>query len=151
MQIQISWLLQIWIYTVCKGRVYPGSARQGLIKSSYLRRSYNKVSYKEVPMYFSCGAISLMEETFPISLYYNETNETDSVSIENGNVKLQLFCFYSYILTLILLNPNIPCLCKQCRSRSVGFWRSQLIRSQLIWICTVCHLVYEFISTISNK
>ena len=24
------------------------------------------------------------------------------------------------------------CLCKQCRSRSVGFWRSQLI-----WVCTV--------------
>ena len=24
-------------------------------------------------------------------------------------------------LTLVLLNPDIPCLCKQCRSRSVGF------------------------------
>ena len=33
-------------------------------------------------------------------------------------------------------------LCKQCRSRSVGFFRSQLI-----WICTVCHLVCEFILT----
>ena len=33
-QIQISWLLRsqlIWIYTVCKGQVYPGSAGQGLI------------------------------------------------------------------------------------------------------------------------
>ena len=32
-QIQISWLLRsqlIWIYTVCKGRVYLGSAGQGL-------------------------------------------------------------------------------------------------------------------------
>ena len=38
------------------------------------------------------------------------------------------------VLTLVLLNPDIPCLCKQCRSRSVGFGRSQLI-----WICTVCH------------
>ena len=37
-------------------------------------------------------------------------------------------------LTLVLLNTDIPCLCKQCRSRSVGLWRSQLI-----WICTVCH------------
>ena len=38
--------------------------------------------------------------------------------------------------TLVLLNPDIhvSCLCKQCRSRSVGFWRSQLI-----WIWTVCH------------
>ena len=36
-------------------------------------------------------------------------------------------------------NPSLakhimPCLNKQCRSRSVGFWRSQLI-----WICTVFH------------
>ena len=33
-----------------------------------------------------------------------------------------------------------------CRSRSVGFWRSQLI-----WICTVCHQVHEFMSTIWIK
>ena len=26
-----------------------------------------------------------------------------------------------YSLTLVLLNPDIPFLCKQCRSRSVGF------------------------------
>ena len=50
------------------------------------------------------------------------------------------------ILTLVLLNPDIPCLCKQCRSRSVGFWRSQLI-----WIYTVCHSVCEFIATIQIK
>ena len=32
-QIQISWFLRsqlIWIYTVCKGGIYPGSAGQGL-------------------------------------------------------------------------------------------------------------------------
>ena len=50
------------------------------------------------------------------------------------------------LLTLVLLNPDIPCLCKQCRSRSVGFWRSQLI-----WICTVCHYVFEFTETIRIK
>ena len=38
-QIQISWLLQwrsqlIWIYTVCKGKVYPGSAGLWLKTSS---------------------------------------------------------------------------------------------------------------------
>ena len=49
-------------------------------------------------------------------------------------------------LTLALLNPDISCFCKQCRSRSVGFWRSQLM-----WICTICHLLYEYISTISIK
>ena len=36
-------------------------------------------------------------------------------------------------------NPSLakhvmPCLSNHCRSRSDGFWRSQLI-----WICTVCH------------
>ena len=49
-------------------------------------------------------------------------------------------------LTLVLLNPDIPCLCKQCRARSVGFWRSQLI-----WICTVCHSLCGFISIIWIK
>ena len=29
-------------------------------------------------------------------------------------------------LTLVLLNPDMPCLCKQCRSREVGFWRNAL-------------------------
>ena len=37
-------------------------------------------------------------------------------------------------LTLVLLNSDTPCFCKQCRSRSLGFWRTQLI-----WICTVCN------------
>ena len=53
---------------------------------------------------------------------------------------------YPIPLTLVLLNPDILCLCKQCRSRSVGFWRSQLI-----WICTVCHLICEFTATIRMK
>ena len=35
----------------------------------------------------------------------------------------------------------MPCLWKQCWSRSASFWRSQLI-----WICTVCHLVCGFVS-----
>ena len=49
------------------------------------------------------------------------------------------YVYFSYFswkidLTLVLLKPDTPCLCKQCRSRSVGFFRSQLI-----WICTVYH------------
>ena len=41
-------------------------------------------------------------------------------------------------LNLVLLNQDIPCLWKQCRSRSVGF-------------CTICHSVCEFMSTIWIK
>ena len=78
-------------------------------------------------------------------------------------------------LTLFLLNLDMPCLCKLCRSRSVGFRRTFIchanancidpdqlalvklrnpmplqtmrsrsvgfFRSQLVWICTVCHYV----------
>ena len=36
-----------------------------------------------------------------------------------------------------LAEHSMPCLSKQCRSRSVGF--------RLIWICTVCHLICEFL------
>ena len=49
-------------------------------------------------------------------------------------------------LTLVLLVTNISCLCKQFTSRLVGFWSSQLI-----WICTVCFWVCEFILTIRIK
>ena len=52
------------------------------------------------------------------------------------------FANFCHDLTLVLLNPDMLCICYQCRSRSVGFWRSQLI-----WICTVCHLESEFVST----
>ena len=46
----------------------------------------------------------------------------------------KMYVIGTHISTLVLLNPDMSCLCRQCRSRSVGFWRSQLI-----WICTVCH------------
>ena len=38
------------------------------------------------------------------------------------------------VFTLVLLNPDMLFLSKQCRSRSVGFWRGHLI-----WLCTICH------------
>ena len=38
------------------------------------------------------------------------------------------------LLTLVLLNPDIPCLCKQCRSRSVGFKEANLSGSTLFAI-----------------
>ena len=58
---------------------------------------------------------------------------------------------YFQVLSYFHLKPSLskhdmPCLSKQCRSRSVGFFRSQLI-----WICTVCHSVHEFISSIWIK
>ena len=55
--------------------------------------------------------------------------------------------FRTLFITLVLLNPDMHCLCNQCRSRSVGFWR----RSQPIWIYTVSYSVCKFLSTIWIK
>ena len=50
------------------------------------------------------------------------------------------------MLSLVLLTQIYSAFAKQCRSRSVGFWRSRLI-----WICTVCHEVCKFVSTTRIK
>ena len=55
-------------------------------------------------------------------------------------------CFFVFLFNPCPAEPGYTLFCKQCRSRSVGFWRSQLI-----WICTVCHSECEFISTICIK
>ena len=41
------------------------------------------------------------------------------------------------MLKLVLLNQDMPCLCKQCRSRSVGFWTDLDLHCLpfSIWIC----------------
>ena len=52
-------------------------------------------------------------------------NTHTSLNEINSTCLITIVCL-SFItvvcLTLVLLNPDIPCLCKQCRSRSVGFW-----------------------------
>ena len=50
---------------------------------------------------------------------------------------------YFYVFKPCPAKPGYILLCKLCRSRSVGFWRSQLI-----WICSFCHQVCEFIAKI---
>ena len=45
-----------------------------------------------------------------------------------------VLCPFQSYLTLVLLNLDVFCLCKQCRS-------------QLIWICTVCYSIGAFIAT----
>ena len=49
----------------------------------------------------------------PSTQEFEELKET----VKNMNCKLK----NSLYLTLVLLNQDIPCLCKQCRFRSVGF------------------------------
>ena len=42
-----------------------------------------------------------------------------------ASTKIIIMWVWSCRLTLVLLNPDISCLCKQCRSRSVAFFRQQ--------------------------
>ena len=66
------------------------------------------------------------------------------IKLRKKHLQNTLERFWPYLsdLNLVLLNQDIPCLCKQCRSRSAGFFRSQLD-----WICTVCQLESEFVTT----
>ena len=68
-----------------------------------------------------------------ISTFLDTTLEAVKKTHSNFSIRIKM--------VNVLLNLDMPYLCKQCRSRSVGFYRSQLI-----WICSVCYSVYEFIS-----
>ena len=67
-------------------------------------------------------------------ILFKHHHGTHDGKIVDSVIKSQLKQTKPELLTLVLLNLDIPCLCKQCRSWAVGFWRSQLI-----WICAVCH------------
>ena len=64
--------------------------------------------------------LHIQDNVLPNHTYLNETHGYFRISW--------------YLLTLVLLNPDMPCLCKQCRSRTLSFWRSQMI-----WICPGHH------------
>ena len=51
----------------------------------------------------------------PAEFDQQQRNYTRKAAQLAGNLELFL------ILTLVLLNPDMSCLCKQCRSRSFGF------------------------------
>ena len=50
---------------------------------------------------------------------------------------------WGLFLTLVLLNPDIHCLCKQCRSRTVGFWRRDKRRT--------IHMKSQALFSLKNK
>ena len=52
---------------------------------------------------------------------FTVTEVTYAMGWKNGFYKGRQNSIILISLTLVLLNPDIPCLCKQCRSRSVGF------------------------------
>ena len=55
---------------------------------------------------------------------YSTPNFDRVIKLLNDFSDLTLFLHNSYSLTLFQLNRDMSCLCKQCRSRLVGFFRS---------------------------
>ena len=144
MQIQISWLLQkptdLDLHCLLRQGM-SCSAREGLNLSG----DYGGVRVCCVcrgSTHVLISSASSVLSTFPlvsISLFLTTSCVTFLPFCQLGcKMTDEGWC----VVNPCLADPDIPCLCKQCRSRSVGFWRSQLI-----WICTVCHPVCEFIST----
>ena len=159
MQTQISWLLQkpTDLDLHCSQRQGISGFSRTRVKISLLGCKANFLHFVRSNWAFAVYAWSLKTpscltwSTYIVKL----SNGLDKTCIFNKNYWYSIFvilmCTYNIHkltnkLTLVLLNPDIPCLCKQCRPRSVGFWRSQLIL-----ICTVCHVVCEFITTIQIK
>ena len=105
-QIQISWLLQI-----CKGRTYPKQCKQCRFRSIGFFRS------QLIRICTVCKG-----RTYPSSAGLGL-----SVWIHLLSEIIYLQSQKRLLLTLLLLNADILYRYKQCRSRSVGFFRSQLI------------------------
>ena len=118
-QIQISWLQSrnqlIWIYSVWKGRVYLGSAGQN---DRFMIFSLNCLDRNTWANTWDPDQSAPRRK----SLHYLPFSQPAVTMLTKRHVK-----FWDVAV-------EMTCFCKQCRSRSVGFWRSQLI-----WIFTVCH------------
>ena len=87
----------------------------------------------------------------PWQLGYRTIGQLDAnmqTQIRSSQTRVYPVCHSIMYFNPCPAEPGYILFCKQCRSRSVGFWRR---RSQLIWICTVCNWVCKFITSIWIK
>ena len=82
----------------------------------------------------NCASLNIDHPFYDLTLKMSCLISIRKIKLQSSLPMVFFFFFFERPFTLVLLNPDIPYLCKQCRSRSVGF-----SRSQLNWICTVCH------------
>ena len=111
------------------------------VSTTYMLKGTNNTKSSSLPKYALFFQFNLAE--FVSKLSYPKLWASLSSYIGQLWVSAFLLSVSLLNLTLVLPNQDMPCLCKQCRSRSVSFFRSQML-----WICPVCHLVCEFISAI---
>ena len=139
MQIQISWLLQkptdLDVHCLLRqGMSCSTSEGLNLWDTHFIRDfcRYFMIMYTDDKFchhVWTAGRLSLMALWWCHSMSYMHLTCKKAII---PFISLRLASHSVGLLTLVLLNPDISCICKQCRSWSFGFWRSQMI-----WICTV--------------
>ena len=160
----VSWHFQIWLddlLVIALGSIFHAHVSDLCPSKTGVYAIY---AYSDNLLHLLC--LSLLQ--YPVILrrwvedwalnrliwaFLNKSEDTVSLLTSQSMLHTFFIAMTSEYLTLLLLNTtcadlaksvdparklpkptDLPCLCKQCRSRSVGFGRSQLI-----WICTVCH------------
>ena len=109
----------IWVYTVCSG-LYVPIHRLNTVLMNTVQQSHMTTFQIFEENWFMC--------------FLSMPTKSKQFGLLLCKLWPEIHLYYQLNFTLVLLIPDMPCLCKQCRSRSVGFFRSQLI-----WIFTVCH------------
>ena len=121
--------IEIWVYTVyictCQYYFYLTISISGALRSGSTQFTYVHVNIIFILQY-------QFQEHWDLGLH--SLHMYMSILFLSYNINLDSFHLQSPLLNPSLAEHDMPCLSKQCRSRSVGFWRSQLI-----WICTDCH------------
>ena len=148
-QIQISWLLRsqlIWTYTVCKGRVYPGSAGLGLMPYKTRNESHIiRFTLTAILMHYKTKTESHTKKlTLNTMSMHNKTRSEDHI------IRFTLTIILTLKAPRKTASENVVCLCrllniladfsnlflhtgKQCEP-----WSDCSYRSSLIWVHTVC-------------
>ena len=126
------WVVQlILVYSWTRPAILvAGKGREGMFLFHLFLHFHSFSSFSPVPYYFISSTISsvsllsfsgrqhkmIHKGWRVIKLWHKKT----LIDLHYGQTKVPPL-LENLELTLVLLNPDIPCLCKQCRSRSVGF------------------------------
>ena len=121
-----------------------GSLELRLVSSAILEHTNNNTSHSWLGLVIVSNDRRRKKKHYALLNHWATPRGKGATLFFQPSVCLSFIChtISNINLTLVLLNLDISCLYKQCRSRSVGFWRSQLI-----WISTVYHSVTEYVST----
>ena len=101
-------------------------------KINYFYSIISNREEKKKILNYQLAAIKFLKFKTPL---YSTVCDTFYVLFFCPGLVPRLLKIYKKSLTLVLLNLDMPCLCKQCKSRSVGFFRCQQLVSKEASCC----------------